>query len=198
MRVSFDLESENGIRKYSEFIERAADLVVGYGGSLSGEHGDGQSRAALLPKMFGAELIKAFGEFKAAWDPDNKLNPHKIVDAYLPTENLRLGADYKPLEPETHFKFPDDNGSFAKASLRCIGLGACRKSDGGAMCPRSMETPEEDHSTRGRAHMLFEMLQGDVIRDGRQNANVMQSLELCLSRNACHSERPANVEIAPY
>src|SRR5260370_1253873 len=112
MRVSFDLESEERIRKYSEFIDRAADLVVSYGGSLSGEHGDGQSRAALLPKMFGAELMEAFVEFKAAWDPDNKLNPHKVVDAYMPTENLRLGADYKPLEPETHFKFPDDDGYF--------------------------------------------------------------------------------------
>jgi len=103
----------------------------------------------IASKMFGRELIKAFDEFKAAWDPDNRLNPHKIVDAYLPTENLRLGADYKPLEPETHFKFPDDNGSFAKASLRCIGLGACRKSDGGAMCPSYMVTLEEEHSTRG-------------------------------------------------
>ena len=91
MRVSFDLESEKGIRNYAEFVDRAADLVVSYGGSLSGEHGDGQSRGALLPKMFGPELMKAFGEFKAAWDPENRLNPHKVVDAYLPTENLRLG-----------------------------------------------------------------------------------------------------------
>src|SRR5205823_11286528 len=198
MRVSFDLESQNGIRKYSEFIERAADLVVSYGGSLSGEHGDGQSRAALLPKMFGAELIEAFAEFKAAWDPDNKLNPHKIVDAYLPTENLRLGADYKPLEPETHFKFPDDNGSFAKASLRCIGLGACRKGDGGAMCPSYMVTLDEGHSTRGRAHMLFEVLQGEVIRDGWDDEHVKEALELCLSCKACKSECPANVDIATY
>jgi FAD/FMN-containing dehydrogenase/Fe-S oxidoreductase len=198
MRVSFDLESENGIRKYSEFIERAADLVVSYGGSLSGEHGDGQSRAALLPKMFGTELIKAFGEFKAAWDPDNKLNPHKVVDPYLPTENLRLGADYKPLEPETHFKFPDDNGSFAKASLRCIGLGACRKSDSGAMCPSYMVTLDEEHSTRGRAHMLFEMLQGEVLRDGWEDGHVKEALELCLSCKACKSECPANVDIATY
>ncbi len=198
MRVSFDLESENGIRKYSEFIERAADLVVGYGGSLSGEHGDGQSRAALLPRMFGAELIKAFGEFKAVWDQDNKLNPHKVVDAYLPAENLRLGADYKPLEPVTHFKFPDDNGSFAKASLRCIGLGACRKVDSGAMCPSYMVTLEEEHSTRGRAHMLFEMLQGEVIRGGWEDEHVKEALELCLSCKACKSECPANVDIATY
>ena len=180
MRVSFDLESEYGIRKYAEFIDRAADLVVAYGGSLSGEHGDGQSRARLLPKMFGPELIKAFGEFKAAWDPDNKLNPHKVVDAYLPTENLRLGADYKPLEPQTHFKFPDDGGSFAKATLRCIGLGACRKSDSGAMCPSYMATLEEEHSTRGRAHLLFELLQGEVILGGWENEEVKEAMELCL------------------
>ncbi|PYU84381.1 MAG: FAD-binding oxidoreductase [Acidobacteria bacterium] len=198
MRVSFDLESENGIRKYAEFIDRAADLVVGYGGSLSGEHGDGQSRAALLPKMFGSDLMKAFGEFKTAWDPENKLNPHKIVGAYLPTENLRLGADYKPLEPETHFKFPDDGGSFAKAALRCIGLGACRKSDGGTMCPSYMVTLEEEHSTRGRAHMLFELLQGEVLRDGWRDEHVKDALELCLSCKACKSECPANVDIATY
>ena len=198
MRVSFDLESENGIRKYAEFIERAADLVVGYGGSLSGEHGDGQSRAQLLPKMFGPELVKAFGEFKAAWDPDNKLNPHKVVDAYLPTENLRLGADYKPLEPSTHFKFPDDDGSFAKATLRCIGLGACRKTDSGAMCPSYMATLEETHSTRGRAHMLFEMLQGEVLGGGWEDEHVKEALELCLSCKACKSECPANVDIATY
>jgi FAD/FMN-containing dehydrogenase/Fe-S oxidoreductase len=198
MRVSFDLESENGIRKYSEFIDRAADLVVSYGGSLSGEHGDGQSRAALLPKMFGPELIKAFGEFKAAWDPENRLNPHKVVDAYLPTENLRLGADYKPVEPATHFKFPDDNGSFAKAALRCIGLGACRKTDSGAMCPSYMVTLEEAHSTRGRAHMLFEMLQGELTRSGWEDEHVKEALELCLSCKACKSECPANVDIATY
>jgi FAD/FMN-containing dehydrogenase/Fe-S oxidoreductase len=198
MRVTFDLETENGIRKYGEFIERAADLVVGYGGSLSGEHGDGQSRGALLPKMFGPELMTAFGEFKSAWDPENKLNPHKVVNAYLPTENLRLGADYKPLQPETHFQFPDDDGSLAKATLRCIGLGACRKQDAGSMCPSYMVTLEEEHSTRGRAHMLFELLQGEVLKDGWKNQHVKDALDLCLSCKACKSECPANVDIATY
>jgi FAD/FMN-containing dehydrogenase/Fe-S oxidoreductase len=198
MRVSFDLESENGIRKYGEFVERAADLVVGYGGSLSGEHGDGQSRGALLPKMFGPELMKAFGEFKAAWDPENKLNPHKVVNAYLPTENLRLGADYRPLQPKTHFQFTEDDGSFSKAALRCIGLGACRKSDSGSMCPSYMVTLEEEHSTRGRAHMLFEMLQGEVVRGGWEDEHVKRALDLCLSCKACKSECPANVDIATY
>jgi Fe-S oxidoreductase len=198
MRVTFDLESEAGIRQYGEFIERAADLVVAYGGSLSGEHGDGQSRAALLPKMFGPELVQAFGKFKRAWDPENKLNPHKVVDAYLPTENLRLGADYQPLEPQTHFQFPDDDGSLAKATLRCIGLGACRKSEGGTMCPSYMATREEEHSTRGRAHMLFELLQGEVLRDSWKDEHVKKSLDLCLSCKACKSECPANVDVATY
>jgi FAD/FMN-containing dehydrogenase/Fe-S oxidoreductase len=198
MRVSFDLQSEHGIRKYDDFIDRAADLVIGYGGSLSGEHGDGQSRGALLIKMFGPELMQAFTEFKAIWDPDNKLNPHKVVNAYLPTENLRLGADYKPLEPKTHFAFAGDDGSLAKATLRCIGLGACRKQDGGTMCPSYMVTLEEEHSTRGRAHLLFEMLQGEVVRDVWQDEHVKKALDLCLSCKACKSECPANVDLATY
>jgi len=198
MRVNFDLETERGIRKYAEFIDRAADLVIRYGGSLSGEHGDGQSRGALLPKMFGEELVNAFREFKAIWDPLNKLNPHKVVDAYLPTENLRLGADYAPREPHTYFAFADDRGSLARASLRCVGLGECRKHDGGSMCPSYMVTLEEQHSTRGRAHMLFELLQGEVVRDGWQDEDVKQSLDLCLSCKACKSECPANVDMATY
>jgi len=198
MRVTFDLESEAGIRKYGEFVERAADLVVSYGGSLSGEHGDGQSRGALLPKMFGPELVAAFREFKSVWDPDNCMNPHKVVDAYLPTENLRLGADYKPLEPRTHFQFPDDGGSFAKAMVRCIGLGECRKHDAGAMCPSYMVTLEEEHSTRGRAHLLFELLQGEVIRKKWRDEHVKKALDLCLSCKACKSECPTNVDIATY
>ncbi len=187
MRVSFDLQSENGIRKYAEFIERAADLVISYGGSLSGEHGDGQSRGALLPKMFGPELMRAFAEFKSIWYPGNKMNPHKVVNPYLPTENLRLGVDYKPLLPKTHFAFAGDNGSLPQATLRCIGLGACRKQDSGAMCPSYMVTLEEQHSTRGRAHLLFEMLQGEVIREGWQDEHVKKALDLCLSCKACKS-----------
>ena len=197
MRVNFDFLTEKGISDYNEFIERAADLVVSYGGSLSGEHGDGQARGSLLPKMFGPELMQAFREFKAIWDPGNKMNPNKVIDPYLPTENLRLGADYAPSQPETHFHFVDDGGSFLKATERCIGLGACRK-DSGTMCPSYMATLEEEHSTRGRAHMLFEMLQGEVIGQGWQNEEVKKSLDLCLACKACKSECPANVDLASY
>jgi FAD/FMN-containing dehydrogenase/Fe-S oxidoreductase len=198
MQVSFDLQSEPGIRKYGEFVERAADLVVSYGGSISGEHGDGQARGALLQKMFGAELMDVLRQFKAIWDPDRRLNPGKLIDAYLPTEDLRLGADYAPLDPRTHFRFPDDEGSFARASLRCIGIGECRKSEHGTMCPSYMATLEEQHSTRGRAHMLFEMLQGEVLADAWSNEHVKESLDLCLSCKACKSECPTNVDIATY
>jgi Fe-S oxidoreductase len=142
--------------------------------------------------------MTALRDFKSAWDPANRMNPHKLVDAYLPTENLRLGADYRPREPATRFRFPDDGGSLAKASLRCIGLGACRKQDSGAMCPSYMVTLEEEHSTRGRAHLLFEMLQGEAIRGGWQDEHVKESLDLCLSCKACKSECPTNVDLATY
>ena len=198
MQVSFDLQSQAGVRKYGAFVNDAADLVVRYGGSLSGEHGDGKSRSALLPKMFGAELMSAFGEFKSAWDPDNKLNPHNIVDARPATEHLRLGADYAPLKLPTRFQFPDDGGSMAAATLRCIGIGECRKQDAGAMCPSYMVTLEEEHSTRGRARMLFELLRGDVVRGGWNDEEVKRSLDLCLSCKACKSECPTNVDIATY
>jgi len=198
MQVSFDLQSAAGVSKYGRFVDEAADLVVRYGGSISGEHGDGRSRSALLPKMFGPELMSALRDFKTVWDPANRLNPGNIVDAQPAVMNLRLGAGYAPKDPETHFKFPDDNGSMANAALRCIGIGECRKQDSGAMCPSYMVTLEEEHSTRGRAHMLFEMLQGDVLQGGWNDEHVKQSLDLCLSCKACKSECPTNVDIATY
>ena len=198
LRVSFDLQSERGIRNYVEFVERAADLVVAYGGSLSGEHGDGQARANLLPRMFGRNLMNAFVEFKKAWDPWNGMNPGKVVNAYDIAENLRLGVDFKPQQPTTHFSFPEDHGSFTEATQRCIGVGACRKSDAGTMCPSYMVTLEEEHSTRGRARMLFEMLQGEVLRDGWKDEQIKKSLDLCLSCKSCKSECPANVDLATY
>ena len=197
-RINFDLQSQGGISKYRTFVEEAADLVVGFGGSLSGEHGDGQSRGELLPRMFGPELVQAFREFKALWDPEWKMNPGKVVEPYRLDENLRLGADYHPWEPKTHFQFPEDHGSLPQAALRCVGVGKCRQYDGGVMCPSFRVTREEEHSTRGRAHLLWEMTKGDVIRDGWHSHDVKHSLDLCLSCKGCKSECPVGVDVATY
>jgi FAD/FMN-containing dehydrogenase/Fe-S oxidoreductase len=201
-RVNFDLLSEPGIRKWRSFMEEATDLVTSYGGSLSGEHGDGQARAEFLYKMFGPELIEAFREFKSIWDPDWKMNPGKVVDPYRIDENLRLGADYHPWNPSTYFKFPEDKGSFAHAALRCVGVGKCRRDNGkghqDTMCPSYMVTREEMHSTRGRSHLLWEMLEGDVVRGGWRDEHVKEALDLCLSCKGCKGDCPVNVDMATY
>jgi FAD/FMN-containing dehydrogenase/Fe-S oxidoreductase len=197
-RMDYDLESAAGIRQFRQFMEDAADLVVRYGGSLSGEHGDGQSRGELLPKMFGPELMQAFREFKSLWDPDWKMNPGKLIDPYRLDENLRLGAGYDPWQPQTHFKFPEDHGSLAAATLRCVGVGKCRHDSGGVMCPSYRVTREEEHSTRGRAHLLWEMTKGDFIQDGWQSEAVKKSLDLCLSCKGCKSDCPVGVDVATY
>ena len=197
-RINFDLQTKQGIAKFRKFIEQAADLVVSYGGSISGEHGDGQSRGELLPKMFGPELMRAFREFKSAWDPAWKMNPGKLIEPYKIDENLRLGAAYAPWEPETHFHFAADHGSLAEATLRCVGVGKCRHEEGGVMCPSYRATREEEHSTRGRAHLLWEMTQGDLIRDGWQSEEVKRSLDLCLACKGCKSECPVGVDVATY
>jgi FAD/FMN-containing dehydrogenase/Fe-S oxidoreductase len=197
-RMDYDLESTEGVRKFRQFMEEAADLVVRYGGSISGEHGDGQSRGELLPKMFGPELMQAFREFKSIWDPDWKMNPGKLIEPYRLDENLRLGAGYAPWQPETHFKFPADHGSLAAATLRCVGVGKCRHDSGGVMCPSYRVTREEEHSTRGRAHLLWEMTKRDIINDGWQSEAVKESLDLCLACKGCKSDCPVGVDVATY
>jgi FAD/FMN-containing dehydrogenase/Fe-S oxidoreductase len=197
-RINFDLQSKEGIAKFRNFMEEAADLVVSYGGSLSGEHGDGQGRGELLPKMFGPELVEAFREFKSAWDPEWKMNPGKLIEPYKLDENLRLGATYSPWEPKTNFQFVADHGSLAQATLRCVGVGKCRREEGGLMCPSYRATHEEEDSTRGRAHLLWEMTQGEVIRDGWRSEEVKRSLELCLSCKGCKSDCPVGVDVATY
>ena len=197
-RISFDLKTAAGVEHFRKFLNEAGDLVVSYGGSVSGEHGDGQSKAALLPKMFGPDLVYGFGEFKAIWDPDNRMNPHKVVDPYRPGENLRLGPHYHPPQVETHFKFPHDHGSFPFATERCVGVGQCRKDDTGAMCPSYMVTREDSDSTRGRAHLLFEMFQGDPETGGWKSEAVKEALDLCLACKACRTECPMNVDMATY
>jgi Fe-S oxidoreductase len=148
--------------------------------------------------MFGPELMEAFRQFKRLWDPENKMNPGKLIDAREPHQDLRLGADYRPQQPATYFRFPNDGGSLASATLRCVGVGACRKEEGGVMCPSYMATREEKHSTRGRAHLLWEMLQGEVIGDGWKSEEVKDALDLCLSCKACKTECPTNVDLATY
>jgi FAD/FMN-containing dehydrogenase/Fe-S oxidoreductase len=197
-RMSFDLESAEGIKRFRAFMDEAADLVVSFGGSISGEHGDGQARAELLPKMFGAELVDAFGRFKALWDPDWKMNPGKLVRPNKLDADLRLGANYRPWKPETHFKFPHDNGSLAQATQRCVGVGKCRQYEGGVMCPSFRVTREEEHSTRGRAHLLWEMAKGDVIRGQWRDPQVKSSLDLCLSCKGCKGDCPVAVDVATY
>ncbi len=197
-RISFDLETSEGIKQFRSFMEQAADLVVKYGGSLSGEHGDGQARAELLPKMYGDELVEAFREFKAIWDPDWKMNPGKVVEPNRMDQDLRLGTDYRPPQPKTHFSFIEDQGSFSKATLRCIGVGKCRGLEGGTMCPSFMVTREEADTTRGRARLLFEMLQGNPLEDGWRSKAVKESLDLCLACKGCKGDCPVNVDLATY
>ncbi len=196
-RLNFDLETREGIARFRAYLDEAADLVVSYGGTLSGEHGDGQARAELLPKMFGPALIEAFREFKRIFDPDGKMNPGKIVDPYPIVANLRL-AGGRPRARPTHFSFPEDAGDLSRASLRCVGVGKCRAPTGGTMCPSFRVTGEERDSTRGRARLLFEMLRGEAIVDGWRSEEVREALELCLSCKACKSECPVGVDMASY
>ncbi|MFI0793645.1 FAD-binding and (Fe-S)-binding domain-containing protein [Micromonospora rubida] len=201
-RIPFEMTTAAGVRQFRSFIERAADLVVSYGGSFSGEHGDGQARGELLPKMFGHRLIRAFGQFKAIFDPGDRMNPGKEVAPYLLDSHLRLGVDYNHGDVQTTFRYPDDDGSFGRAVLRCVGVGNCRREHGGVMCPSYMVTREEEHSTRGRARLLFEMLdgtaRGGTIADGWRSAAVRDALDLCLACKGCKADCPVNVDMATY
>jgi FAD/FMN-containing dehydrogenase/Fe-S oxidoreductase len=197
-RVGFDFLTKDGIEKYKQFTIEAAHLVVKYGGSLSGEHGDGQARGDLLPIMYGDELVEAFKEFKSIWDPQWRMNPGKIISTYGQTNDLRLGIDYNLPEPKTHFHFPDDAYSWGRITLKCVGVGECRRHEGGVMCPSYMVTKEEMHSTRGRSRLLYEMLHGDVIKGGWQNEHVKEALDLCLACKGCKGDCPVNVDMATY
>src|SRR5207249_3921814 len=131
-------------------------------------------------------------------DPDGLMNPGKIVDPYRIDQNLRLGADYQPPQPLTHFRFPQDHGSFAFTTIRCVGVGECRRHEGGTMCPGYRATREEAHSTRGRARLLFEMLEGRPLAGGWRDEAVREALDLCLACKGCKSECPVNVDMATY
>ncbi|MFC0865964.1 FAD-binding and (Fe-S)-binding domain-containing protein [Sphaerimonospora cavernae] len=200
-RIPFDLVTADGVAEFRAFLDRAADLVVSYGGSLSGEHGDGQSRGQLLPKMFGPVMIRAFEQVKAVFDPGNRMNPGKIVAPYRVDENLRLGPEWTPADPARHFGYPEDEGSFQRAVMRCVGVGKCRQHGGGVMCPSYRATGEEEHSTRGRARLLFEMLNGhadSAVKDGWRSEAVRDALDLCLACKGCRHDCPMEVDMATY
>jgi FAD/FMN-containing dehydrogenase/Fe-S oxidoreductase len=204
-RIPFDLYSTEGVAHYRRFMESAADLVVSYGGSLSGEHGDGQSRGELLGRMFGPQIVGAFGELKAIFDPGDKMNPGKVTRPARLDEHLRLGGDWAPATPQDlFFRFPNDGGSFAQAANRCVGVGKCRQHDnkgGTVMCPSYQVTLEEEHSTRGRARLLFEMLdsRGDSpVKGGWRSEAVRDALDLCLACKGCKTDCPAEVDMATY
>ncbi|GIF02822.1 FAD-binding and (Fe-S)-binding domain-containing protein [Actinoplanes siamensis] len=197
--IPFDLVTADGVRAFRSFVDDAADLVGQYGGSYSGEHGDGQARGRLLTRMYGPEVVRAFEEFKAIFDPDNRMNPGKVVHANPIDGQLRLGADYAPAEPATYFRYADDDGSFARAALRCAGVGLCRHHEpgDGVMCPSYQVTRDEQHSTRGRARLLFEMLRGETI-DGWHEPAVADALDLCLACKGCKRDCPMHVDMATY
>ena len=202
-RITFDLRSVEGIAQWRGFLQKAADLVVKYGGSLSGEHGDGQAKAEFLPAMYGEELMGAFREFKSIWDPENRMNPGKLINAQGPVnaahENLRQGPSYKPVTFATRFAFRSEVGDgFTRATEHCVGMGKCRAASGGTMCPSYRATGEERYSTRGRARLLSEMLQGEVIKDGWQSEEVKEALDWCLACKGCKSDCPTHTDMATY
>lgn len=197
-RINFDLRSEEGVRQWRQFMNEAAQLAVSYGGSLSGEHGDGQVRGELLPVMYGEELTQAFREFKSLWDPRGKMNPGKVVDPAPMNEGLRFGPGTFPPVLETEFDYPEDQHSFADATNRCVGIGNCRDMNGGVMCPSYRGTHEEKHSTRGRSRLLFEMVRGDSLKTRWQSKEVHEALDLCLACKGCKSDCPVNVDMATF
>ena len=198
-RITFDLRSAEGVSTWRKFLREAAELVVEFGGSLSGEHGDGQAKAEFLPIMYGPELMRAMEQFKAIWDPANRLNPGKVVHAYRADENLRMGPAYKPVTLQTKLTFASREGDgFQREIERCIGMGKCRSLAGGTMCPSYRATREEQYSTRGRAHLFWEMLQGDVITDGWQSREVKEALDTCLACKGCKSDCPTHTDMASY
>ncbi|MEV6569088.1 FAD-binding and (Fe-S)-binding domain-containing protein [Streptomyces kronopolitis] len=202
IRIDFDLLTAPGIRRFREFSCDLGELVVAHGGSLSGEHGDGQARAELLPKMYGPELVGVFERFKSLWDPAAGLNPGMLVRPARLDENLRFAS--LPERPvPVAFGYPHDQGDFSAAVRRCVGVAKCRNTTTGpgsadVMCPSFRATGEERHSTRGRARLLHEMLSGEVITDGWRSPEVRDALDLCLSCKGCRSDCPVGVDMATY
>ncbi|MGH3696714.1 MAG: FAD-binding and (Fe-S)-binding domain-containing protein [Pseudonocardiaceae bacterium] len=196
VRLDSDLLSSSGRRDFRLLLEQAADLVVSHGGSLCGEHGDGRARGELLSRMYPPAVLELFAQFKAFFDPAGLLNPGVLVEPRPLDADLRVGRESAV---PVSLSFGRDEGSLATATRRCVGVGACRALDGpGVMCPSFQVTREERHSTRGRAHLLAEMLAGDLVTGGWRSNEVDEALDLCLACKACASECPVNVDMASY
>ncbi|NNG34713.1 FAD-binding and (Fe-S)-binding domain-containing protein [Nakamurella aerolata] len=199
-RNPFDFHSAEGLRAYRSFIERAADVVAELGGSVSGEHGDGQARGELLGRMFGPEIIEAFRSLKSLFDPAGMLNPGKLVDPFPLDTNLKHGPTHhvSALGKLTIHALPRDNGSIVEAAERCVGVGRCRRDDLGVMCPSYRATRDERHSTRGRAKALQEMFAGEISAESWRNDDVHDALSLCLACKGCAVDCPTGVDMATY
>ncbi|TDD81504.1 FAD-binding oxidoreductase [Saccharopolyspora karakumensis] len=198
LRTDWDLSSRRGLDDYRAFVESAAILVARHGGSISGEHGDGRARSELLSRMYSTEAVAAFSAFKGVFDPENLFNPGVIVDPEPLDANVRPGPGHDRLDLTPVHALHQDGGSFASAVHRCVGVGKCRQTSAGAMCPSYKVTRDEVQSTRGRARALSEMLRGESIPDGWRSTEVRDALDLCLSCKACRNDCPVNVDMATY
>jgi Fe-S oxidoreductase len=196
IRIDFDLGTDRGRATFREVIEEATRLVASYGGSPSGEHGDGRARSEVLPLVYDADAMRAFGEFKGAWDPGNRLNPGILVEPEPLDSGLR--TEGMPAAPRTFLPFAADNGDFRQALHRCVGVGKCRSQAGGVMCPSFRATQDEKDSTRGRARALEEMLRGELDTEGWRSESVHDALDLCLSCKGCSADCPVSVDMATY
>ena len=195
IRPLINLKNQEGIDRMVAISDEISDLVLEFGGSMSGEHGDGLVRSGYNEKMFGSQIYQAFRDVKTAFDPKKIMNPGKIVDSPPMTDNLRYGSTYGTLSPQTGFAFAEE-GSFATAIEMCNGQGACRKVHGGTMCPSYMATRDEEHSTRGRANALRAAMSGAIPTDMLTSERLYQVMDLCLECKACKAECPSNVDMA--
>jgi FAD/FMN-containing dehydrogenase/Fe-S oxidoreductase len=193
IRPVLDLKKPDGITTLRRFEEQISDWVLEFGGSMSAEHGDGLARSEWIEKMFGAQLVEAFAGVKKAFDPAGVFNPGKIVDAPKMDENLRYGEAYRSAPMETFFHF--EEGSFQQAVEMCSGVGQCRKTLVGTMCPSFMATLDEQHSTRGRANALRAALDGRLA-SGLHGQDLHEVMDLCLECKACKAECPSSVDMA--
>ena len=195
IRPVIDLKTPRGLEQVRAIADEITDLVVRFRGTLSSEHGDGRARSPYLEKLFGPRLMQAFRELKHAFDPDNRMNPGNLVAPVGITDHLRYGTQYTTWEPSTLLDF-SEQGGFAAAIEMCNGVGACRKTLEGTMCPSYMATKDEEHSTRGRANALRAALSGRLPKAEFTGRRLYEVMDLCLECKGCKAECPANVDMA--